>query len=304
MDRRRFLQTTIAAGIAGAATGAPRPVLAGAGLTGQAPALPPLQQFDGHSPLVVERRQEGKPRAGQVVVAIQPHSDDIPLFAAGTVFKLLDEGATGYVIRVTNDDMAGPGIACRNGDGQLAQLGGRRQGARRRAHLRPQLQQPHDGQHRVGGVASALHLPVPHAEGRHRGDLRPLGRLRGESRSRRHQPLRRSGRVDGRRHKDYPEHFAAGLDAARRDEKYYFARFQQRSTGSSTSARGSKRRSTPTSRTRRKDRPARTASGCGHDWQQRDDGCRCSAPTIGRPIGSTSGSSCSTATAAPVLPTG
>ncbi len=44
-----------------------------------------------------------------MLVAIQPHADDIPLFAAGTVFKLMDEGAKGYLIRVTNDDMAGPG---------------------------------------------------------------------------------------------------------------------------------------------------------------------------------------------------
>ena len=51
----------------------------------------------------------GKPHAGKVLAAIQPHSDDIPIFAAGTVAKLLNEGYTGYLIRVTNDDMAGPG---------------------------------------------------------------------------------------------------------------------------------------------------------------------------------------------------
>ncbi|MCC6587791.1 MAG: PIG-L family deacetylase [Bryobacterales bacterium] len=69
----------------------------------------PVEPFDDHGPLVIERKREGKPRAGQVVAAIQPHSDDIPIFAAGTFFKLMDEGATGYLIRVTNDDMAGPG---------------------------------------------------------------------------------------------------------------------------------------------------------------------------------------------------
>ena len=65
----------------------------------------PLHAFDAHEPLTIERQVTGKPRAGQVVAAVQPHADDIPLFAAGTLFKLIDEGATAYLIRVTNDDM-------------------------------------------------------------------------------------------------------------------------------------------------------------------------------------------------------
>jgi hypothetical protein len=67
------------------------------------------KSFDSHGPVVIEKKREGKPRAGQVVVAIQPPSDDIPIFAAGLYAKLIDEGATPYMIRVTNDDMAGPG---------------------------------------------------------------------------------------------------------------------------------------------------------------------------------------------------
>jgi LmbE family N-acetylglucosaminyl deacetylase len=58
---------------------------------------------------VAEGGRTGTPRAGQVLAAIQPHSDDIPLFAAGTVAKLVDEGCTGYLIRTTNDEKAGPG---------------------------------------------------------------------------------------------------------------------------------------------------------------------------------------------------
>lgn len=68
--------------------------------------------FDGtptQAEVLVERTQPGRPHAGKVLAAIQPHSDDIPLFAAGTVAKLIDEGYTGYLIRMTNDDMAGPG---------------------------------------------------------------------------------------------------------------------------------------------------------------------------------------------------
>lgn len=59
--------------------------------------------------IVPEPKRSGKPRAGQVLAAIQPHSDDISLFAAGTVAKLIEEGCTGYQIRTTNDEKAGPG---------------------------------------------------------------------------------------------------------------------------------------------------------------------------------------------------
>lgn len=47
----------------------------------------------------------GTPHKGKVLAAIQPHSDDISEFAAGTVSKLIQEGYTGYMIRATNDDM-------------------------------------------------------------------------------------------------------------------------------------------------------------------------------------------------------
>jgi LmbE family N-acetylglucosaminyl deacetylase len=59
--------------------------------------------------LTVERDRSGEPFRGKVLAAIQPHSDDIPIFAAGTVAKLIREGYTGYLIRMSNDDMAGPG---------------------------------------------------------------------------------------------------------------------------------------------------------------------------------------------------
>ncbi len=63
----------------------------------------------GGDEIVIERFRPGRPHQGKVLAAVQPHADDIPLFAAGTVAKLLKEGYTGYLIRVTNDDMAGPG---------------------------------------------------------------------------------------------------------------------------------------------------------------------------------------------------
>ena len=66
--------------------------------------------------VVVEHAAAGKPYAGKVLAAIQPHADDIPLFAGGTVAKLIREGYTGYLIRVTNDEMTGGGT---RGEGVL-----------------------------------------------------------------------------------------------------------------------------------------------------------------------------------------
>ena len=57
--------------------------------------------------LVIERSRPGKPHKGKVLAAIQAHSDDITLFCAGTVAKLIDEGYTGYLIRLSNDEKAG-----------------------------------------------------------------------------------------------------------------------------------------------------------------------------------------------------
>ena len=65
----------------------------------------------------IERSQTGTPHAGKVFAAIQPHADDIPIFACGLVLKLLREGYTGYLIRTTNDDHTGPGTV---GEGVLA----------------------------------------------------------------------------------------------------------------------------------------------------------------------------------------
>lgn len=59
--------------------------------------------------VIVERLREGRPHQGKVLAAIQPHCDDLPLFAAGTIAKLIREGYEGYLIRTTNDDHAGRG---------------------------------------------------------------------------------------------------------------------------------------------------------------------------------------------------
>src|SRR5262244_182119 len=59
----------------------------------------------------LERPAEGTPHRGKVLLAVQAHSDDIPLMAAGIVAKLVKEGYTGYLLRATNDDMGdAPGL--------------------------------------------------------------------------------------------------------------------------------------------------------------------------------------------------
>jgi LmbE family N-acetylglucosaminyl deacetylase len=61
--------------------------------------------------VVLERPVPGQPHKGKVLLALQAHSDDIPLSASGTVAKLIEEGYTGHLVRATNDDMGdAPGL--------------------------------------------------------------------------------------------------------------------------------------------------------------------------------------------------
>jgi LmbE family N-acetylglucosaminyl deacetylase len=59
--------------------------------------------------LKIERDLPGKPHKGRVFAAIQPHIDDVPLYCAGLVAKLIKEGYTGYLIRISNDDLGSGG---------------------------------------------------------------------------------------------------------------------------------------------------------------------------------------------------
>jgi LmbE family N-acetylglucosaminyl deacetylase len=68
-------------------------------------ARPQQQQTPAAGRVVLERSVPGQPQKGKVLLALQAHSDDIPLSAAGTVAKLIEEGYTGYLVRATNDDM-------------------------------------------------------------------------------------------------------------------------------------------------------------------------------------------------------
>ena len=93
MERRSFLGKGLAAGLL--------PVV---------PASFELtQKVNNTEGVVVEKHRPGKPHKGKVLAAIQPHNDDVSLFAGGTVAKLIGEGYTGYLIRTSNDDHAGRG---------------------------------------------------------------------------------------------------------------------------------------------------------------------------------------------------
>jgi len=101
MKRRDFVSDLLVGGVL---------LSSGRSAAGQAAGAPP----QGARPatieeVFIERPASGKPHAGKVLAAIQPHTDDIPIFAGGTVAKLISEGYTGYLIRTTNDEMAGSG---------------------------------------------------------------------------------------------------------------------------------------------------------------------------------------------------
>ena len=67
------------------------------------------QEVQDKTEVIIERPHPGQPHKGKVLAVIQPHCDDVSLFAAGTVAKLIKEGYEGYLIRTTNDDHAGAG---------------------------------------------------------------------------------------------------------------------------------------------------------------------------------------------------
>lgn len=199
---------------------------AACGLRAQQRVPPP--EYTAHGDLVIERARSGRPHAGKILAAIQPHSDDIPIFAGGTVAKLLNEGYTGYLIRVTNDDMAGPGTI---GDTVLAN------------------EKDNDAVARVFGLKGVFNLNYPNhnMDGTSRPELRSrlifLFRLLRVDTVITYDPW--GAYEENPDHyvtaacveaacwmagasKDYPEHFAAGLKPHAVKDKYYFARFDQR----------------------------------------------------------------------------
>jgi len=126
MRRRKFIGRSMAGGMALGASPAlsqsppkPEPGQRSSNLPANVTPSAYANRTSGYNPfatpdyytyaddLVIERNQAGKPHQGKVLAAVQAHSDDIPLFAGGLVAKLIEEGYTGYLIRVSNDEAAG-----------------------------------------------------------------------------------------------------------------------------------------------------------------------------------------------------
>jgi len=177
--------------------------------------------------IFIERAQPGKPHAGKVLAAIQPHADDIPLFAAGTVAKLLNEGYTGYLIRVTNDDMAGPGtigetvLANERDNDEVARVLGMK-GVFNLNYSNHQMdgESPLEIRARFIFLFRLLKVDTvicydPWAHYEENPDHYVTARC-----------VEAACWMAGMP-KDYPEHFAAGLEPHAVTEKYYFARGPQ-----------------------------------------------------------------------------
>ncbi len=179
-------------------------------------------------PVTVEKQRAGKPHAGKVFAAIQPHCDDIPIFAGGTVLKLIEEGYKGILITMSNDSMAGAGSSI--GDIVL-------KNERDTIEMAKRL-----------GIAETFFLNYPN----HNMDAWPLIEIRARlvflfrlmkvdtvivydpsslyERNPDHSITARaveSACWMASSEWDYPEHFKAGLTAHGPKEKYYYARGPQ-----------------------------------------------------------------------------
>src|SRR6266702_3606160 len=190
----------------------------------------PQQRPPAASETFLERPVSGQPHQGKVLLALQAHSDDIPLMAAGTVAKLIEEGYTGYLVRATNDDMGdAPGLGTPGTIGDHV-LGNERDNAEvaRVLGLKKvfDLNYPN---HRMADVSQnelqcrliflirllkvdAVVCWDPWAHDEENPDHFQIAR-----------GIEAACWMAGRAH-DYPEQFAAGLEPHTVTDKYYYAR--------------------------------------------------------------------------------
>jgi LmbE family N-acetylglucosaminyl deacetylase len=199
-------------------------------IAGAAGAKLARSQTAAPAPVFFERPAQGMPHKGKVLLAVQAHSDDIPLSAAGTVAKLVQEGYTGYLVRASNDDMGdAPGLGTRGTIGENV-LGNERDneklvpvlGLKRNFNL-------NYNNHYMGGVAfnellcrmifliRLLKVDTvvswdPWAHDEENPDHWMTARA-----------VEAACWIAGREH-DYPEQLAAGLTTHTVTDKYYFAR--------------------------------------------------------------------------------
>jgi len=178
----------------------------------------------------LERAASGQPYKGKSLLAVQAHSDDIPLSAAGTVAKLIEEGYTGYLVRATNDDMGdAPGLGTAGSVGDDV-LGNERDNAEVARVLGCQrVFDLNYSNHRMADISlneliSRLIFLIrltkadtvvcwdPWAHDEENPDHTMIAR-----------GIEAACWMAGRSH-DYPEQFAAGLAPKAVTAKYYFAR--------------------------------------------------------------------------------
>jgi len=178
----------------------------------------------------VERSATGQPHAGKVLLAVEAHSDDVPLSAAGTVAKLIDEGYTGYLLRGTNDDMGdAPGLGTPGTIGESA-LGNERDTVEVakamgcKSHFDLNYSNHRMADVSLNEVISRIILLIralkvdtvvcwdPWAHDEENPDHYMMARA-----------VEAACWMAGRAH-DYPEHFAIGLQPKQVLDKYYFAR--------------------------------------------------------------------------------
>ena len=196
-----------------------------------APALFQVERLGAQQPaanVTFERPVSGLPDKGKVLAAIQPHSDDIALYCAGTVAKLIAEGYTGYMIRATNDDMGDdigePGTVGENVlrnerevDEQTRVLGlSRHFGLNYNNHRMSDISR-NELICRLIFLIRALKIDTvfcydPWGHDEENPDHYVLGSC-----------VEAASWMAGREH-DYPEQFIAGLKTHAVSEKYYYAR--------------------------------------------------------------------------------
>lgn len=229
MQRRDFLSNSFAGGLVAAAPASPQATTNSATLEGTS--------YDVD--ITVERRVSGKPHKGKTFAAIQPHCDDIPIFAGGTVLKMIDEGYEGILITISDDSMAGnlnPALAqTRRGDATYGQI------------VHANEDDTIEMAKRLG-LKESIFMNYPN----HNLDAWPIVEIRARliflfrvykidtvlvydpsglyERNPDHYVTARA--VEGaywmsKSEWDYPEHFKAGLTAHGPSEAYYFARGPQ-----------------------------------------------------------------------------
>ena len=180
--------------------------------------------------VVLEPSATGQPHKGKVLLALQAHSDDVPLMAAGTVAKLIEEGYTGHLVRATNDDMGdAPGLGTPGTIGQNV-LGNERDNAEiaRVLGCKSHFDLNYSN-HRMADVSlnelicrlifliRLLKVDTvicwdPWAHDEENPDHYILARA-----------VEAASWMAGRAH-DYPEQFAAGIEPKTVQDKYYYAR--------------------------------------------------------------------------------